>query len=351
MSLWENDPSKPWEHDVPADVIPAVKHLRRYFENAHFRFGWTTRSVCYSQLHGGIRSPHDDDYGPALDQLKSDLRPAALRFERRLLIQTLPAIFAAFHQFYIDGVCAVALANLADMIAIGRANEDRLPCSALEWAEAQARHMIRSERHLIPLWIRDVCDDRIFDPTEEQIYWREWQAPLLLIMKPSRFQAYDEKRIWERMDPQSSAETLEGFADEYVLQLETEVKEEFGLTAVDLAKQPNPQKSPASTSTKAPASAESRPTSVLDEHETARSRSTAQVQTLPASDQTAKEESDDAPWQQLSSDFAKLAGEEKSANAFPLNVMVISESNHSSDLADWKISDCQRQCKNPHSTG
>jgi hypothetical protein len=47
----------------------------------------------------------------------------------------------------------------------------------------------------------------------------------------------------------------------------------------------------------------------------------------------------DAPWQQLSTDFSKLASEEKSANARPLNVMCMAESNRLNDLADWKISD------------
>lgn len=48
-----------------------------------------------------------------------------------------------------------------------------------------------------------------------------------------------------------------------------------------------------------------------------------------------EESADDAHWQQLSGEFAKLASEEKSANAFPLGVMVVPESKPSSDVADW----------------
>ena len=51
--------------------------------------------------------------------------------------------------------------------------------------------MIRSHNHQIDIWVRDVCDKQIYDPNEdveEQIFWTKWQAPRLLIMKPSRFQ-------------------------------------------------------------------------------------------------------------------------------------------------------------------
>ena len=73
--------------------------------------------------------------------------------------------------------------------------------------------------------------------------------------------------------------------------------------------------------------------------ETARSRLTAQVQISPVSDQTAKEQSNDAPWQQFSSDFAKLAEEEKSANHRVLGVMATPDLNDRSDLAIWSIND------------
>jgi hypothetical protein len=47
----------------------------------------------------------------------------------------------------------------------------------------------------------------------------------------------------------------------------------------------------------------------------------------------------DESWQHLSSDFSKLANEEKSANAVPLSVMVSSDLDRSSDVADWKINE------------
>lgn len=154
---------------------------------------------------------------------------------------TLPAIFKGFFDFYLDGVCVQAIIVFKQLLEIGRANEGRLSCGQVEWAEAQTKHMIRSHRHGIRIWIRDVCDERVYDPLEdleEQTAWRKWQAPLLLIMKPSRTHPYEAARVWDRQDQESSSRWLEGFADQYVLRLEARLRGAAGVAAVELAKQP-----------------------------------------------------------------------------------------------------------------
>lgn len=40
-----------WEDTVPADLIPAVKHLRESFHDAHWGFGHTSQRYCYAVLH------------------------------------------------------------------------------------------------------------------------------------------------------------------------------------------------------------------------------------------------------------------------------------------------------------
>jgi hypothetical protein len=80
-----------------------------------------------------------------------------------------------------------------------------------------------------------------YDPHEDQeekIFWRKWQAPSLLIMKPSRFRPYDSTKVWERNDPETSSNWLDGLADHYVLILDIAVKSAAGNAALELAKQP-----------------------------------------------------------------------------------------------------------------
>ena len=117
--------------------------------------------------------------------------PTAQRFHDMFAQGTLPAIFKSFHDLYLEGMSVQALLIFRDLAEIGRANEKRLGIPHLKWAEAQMTHLIRSHTHSIKIWVRDVCDKRVYDPTEdreEQIFWRKWQAPMFLVMKPSLYQ-------------------------------------------------------------------------------------------------------------------------------------------------------------------
>ncbi len=57
--MYENTES--WETTVPADLIPAVKHLRKPFDEAHWGFGWTTQRLRYPLLHDQV--PDDPERG------------------------------------------------------------------------------------------------------------------------------------------------------------------------------------------------------------------------------------------------------------------------------------------------
>ncbi|MFZ0304900.1 MAG: helix-turn-helix domain-containing protein [Terracidiphilus sp.] len=248
MSLWDNEDAEPWDENVPPDLIPAIKFLRDSFDRAHSTFGLlVTMPLCYSQLHNGApKSGFDDidEYIKALVQLKSRIgRDATKRFHDLLTQGTLPAIFKGFFDFYLEGVKVQALLTFHELLGIGRSNEFRLNRSHVEWAEAQTRHLICSQRHCITLWVQYVCDDHPYDPNEdqdEQIFWRKWQAPAFLIMKPSRFGVYDSTRVWERTNSETSSRWLEALADHYVLVLESAVKDAAGHAALELAKQPKP---------------------------------------------------------------------------------------------------------------
>lgn len=180
-----------WDKGLPPALIPPIKHLRDAFEEAHRIYGRLSGRLCYHHLHPEESGDISEYLGP-LEQLKQWLGVAASqRFVALLKAGTAPAIFKAYFDLYLEGVTASALAILVDLPAIGKANENLLGDSHLDWTEAQAKNMIRSEIHAIEIWVRDVWDKKPFDPnagtTEELFFWRELQAPKLIVMKPSRY--------------------------------------------------------------------------------------------------------------------------------------------------------------------
>ena len=232
----------PWENDVPADLHSAIKHLREQFDTAHWNFGIPTSFLCYSHLHANEHDPFYEDYAKSLVQLKARVgMDAALRFNEMIAINTPAAVFKGFFDFYIEGTSVESLHIFKKMVGIGSANETRLTSTFLQWAESQAKHMIRSNIHQIDLWVRDVCDKKPYDPTEdseEQTHWRKWQAPRFLIMRPSRYEPYDAARAWERVDAETSMRWRKMFYEHYVIHLESRLRNLAGSAAVELAMQP-----------------------------------------------------------------------------------------------------------------
>ena len=233
---------EPWEKGVPPDLIPAIDHLRGSFHEAQWGCGRTTRIFCYAALHD--EAPDDPDKGllKYLRHIQNTIPFAEAReFADLLKMSTPPAIYKAYYDLYVNGTGVQALDSFANLIQIGRANEDRLSVPFLVWAETQAKHLIRSKVHRIRMWVQQVCHKQITDPNEDaeqEIFWRKWQAPSLIIMTPSRRRPYEAEKAWELNDPETSARWLKGFEDDYVLRLEMKIRKVAGEAAVALAKQP-----------------------------------------------------------------------------------------------------------------
>ncbi len=248
--LYEN--AEKWDKNVPADLVPAIKALRKSFDDAHWGCGITTKAFCYSLLHNEAVDDPAKEYINYLMHIKARVGPAATqRFHDLIKQGTPPAIFKGFYDLYLGGVGIEALIIFKELAGIGRANEKRLGNSHLEWAASQTKHMIRSHNHQIDIWVRDVCDKQIYDPNEdddEQIFWLKWQAPRLLIMKPSRFQPYVAGADWERLDAETSMSLRKTFAENYVLHLEIQLDKVAGQAAMQLAKQPKPTQNSAADS-------------------------------------------------------------------------------------------------------
>jgi len=234
--------TEPWDENVPADLMPAIKHLRKVFHDNHWSYGLLlTQRLCFAQLHPDISDEDLKDYIKPLQQLKGIVGTAAAqRFVDLLKSATPSSIFKAFFDLYLDGLTVTVLAVFTELAGVGRANEHRLDAPHLEWAEKQTQNMIRSEIHMIPTWVRNVCDHQLYDPTEdteEQIFGKKWQAPMFLIMKPSLYGPYDPARIRERFDAETSQGLLRAFAEHYVLHLEGKLEKLAGQAALALAKE------------------------------------------------------------------------------------------------------------------
>jgi hypothetical protein len=241
--------SELWKESVPADLIPAAEHLRDSFDQAHFSFGWTTTHLCYWRLHNKTPRLGTRDIQPYLDALnvlKARVGfPPSQRFISLLSKETTPAIFKAFFNFYMDGLKLQIFLIFSALLQIGMRNSNRISKSPIEWARGLSENLIEYYRHRIPLWIKDVCDEHPWDPNEdaeELIFWRKWEAPSFLVMEPSRYMVYDQQRVWERNDPETSSKWLEAFSEDYVLILGMELKDAAGRASLKQAMMPSAEK-------------------------------------------------------------------------------------------------------------
>lgn len=236
--------TEPWDKNVPADLIPAIKHLRKSFDEVHWGCGHTTGTFCYSLLRNEALDDPAKEYSNYLMHIKARVGPAATqRFHHLIKAGTPSAIFKGFYDLYLAGTSIQALIIFKELAEIGRANEKRLGVPHLEWAEAQTKHLIRSHTHNISIWVRDVCDKQAYDPKEdpeEWIFWRKWQAPKFLVMKPAGGRPYDAATAWERNDAALSSQWLKSFTEHYVLHLEMNLERASGEAGLELAKQSKP---------------------------------------------------------------------------------------------------------------
>jgi hypothetical protein len=243
-----------WVKAAPADLLPAMNHLRDSFDSAHFNFGWTTTQLCYWRLHDGTPRFGTKDiqpYANTLQALKARVGlEATQRFTKLLSKETHPAIFKAFYDLYMDGLKFQLKLIFNGLLQIGLANRSRILQDPVEWARSLSEDLVNCHRHNIPIWIKNVCDEQQYDPNEEveeQIYWHKWRAPSFLVMEPSKYRVFDPRQVWERNDKETSAKWLDAFSDDYVLILGIELKNAAGMAALKQAMTPIVEERPKET--------------------------------------------------------------------------------------------------------
>lgn len=229
------------EENLPADLRAAVKFIHHSFSEAHWKVSQVTERFCYATLHNSVVEDLNE-WATPLTQLKVIVGHAATqRFISQLTAQRLSSTVKAFFDFYLDGVETDLVRRHADLFAIALANEDRLGTSCFDWTEFQAKQLVRSQSHRIPIWVRNVCDKQPYDrgeDLEEKIYWRKWQAPNFLTMKPFMGQDYLPSTVWKRFSSEESLDLLDALVDRYVIHFDCWIRDRKGELLVEAAKRP-----------------------------------------------------------------------------------------------------------------
>jgi hypothetical protein len=237
--MYEN--TQPWETSVPAELISAVKHLRKSFDETLEGCGHITGTMCYILLHNEyVDAPSREYIDNLLPILKIVGRAAHRRFNVLIEADTPSAVFKAYCDLYLAFAGTQVVSIFKELTKIGRVHGERLDVPYLEWAESQTKDLIRSNTHRISQWVRDVCDKEVDDAREGPEERRKWQAPTFLTMKPLRDKPYDAATDWERNDAGVSSQWLEYFKDHYVLTLESNLQRASGEAALELARQSTP---------------------------------------------------------------------------------------------------------------
>ena len=241
MSKCLTEDLEDWTKDLPLDLIEVIEVLRESFEDAHFRAGFVTQVLCYSTLHAeDVEKTRE--YILPLQQIKSLVGVGATtRFHQLLEIGTLSSIAKAYFDLYLDAVTSELAGAFNHLIEIAAANDERLSIPHVAWAEFQAKHLIRSQAYRIGIWIKQVCDRQIYDASEdedEQIFWRKWQAPKMLLMAPFMHHPYDPSTASERMNIETSLEFVDRLTERYVLHVEGYLRRRKGEVLIEIAKKP-----------------------------------------------------------------------------------------------------------------
>jgi hypothetical protein len=237
------DDTQIWDDNLPEDLKAAVKFLHHSFGETHWKISSLTERFCYAMLHGEtVQDLHE--WAPPFNQLKVIVGGAATkRFISYIGAQTPSSTVRAFFDLYLDGVESDLVQHHTDLFAIAMANEGRLGTSPIDWTEFQSKQLIRSQSHMIPIWVRNVCDKQPYEPNadiEDRIYWRKWEAPGFLTMKPFMGGNYDPSAVRKRICCEESLGLLNALADRYVIHFDCWIRDRKGELLVEAAKRPRP---------------------------------------------------------------------------------------------------------------
>ena len=149
-------------------------------------------------------------------------------------------------ELYKAGLAVQAVRVFRDLLEIGITHEGSLAKPPIQWAHDLTLELAKIYENRAKFWIRAVCDppdfdtDLNWDDPDEAIMGKAWCAPLLIVMRPSRYMPFDETRQWKRADRETTKGWLNSFAEFFTILIKLHIDRLADEKTVELAKKPKP---------------------------------------------------------------------------------------------------------------
>lgn len=239
------DAPQGWVKDTPAELLPAVKHIRREFEERASKCSKLTQKLCYAALHPDAADPDIGHYIEAFAGYRQSLGTVADKeFDRLWRVKTPPAVFKAFFEIHREGLRIEIRWLFNDLLQIGVGNKTLLQTHPAQWAQEHLRILLYGRKPFFAKWVKEACDKQqqpirldTDEEFEESIFWKSWRAPKLIHMQPAGNTPYDPETAWNREDEVRSQQLLDALSQGWFIQLlEIDLERTAGLATVRLAK-------------------------------------------------------------------------------------------------------------------
>lgn len=200
-------------------ALDLVNHIRNGFDVACGRVDETTERFCYHALHPDSEFKREEQYQGILKAILQTAPPRSrVQFLQLTAKSTPPAMFAAYHGLRRKLLGKGILEVFEQIRALGSAQRTLLSLHPAIWAQNQTSAFIQLVDIRCRAWMKQVCDvQQNSKDIDESTWGREWPAPRLLVMQPSRFAVPEPERYWEREDAVTTEKWLNHFAEDVIL--------------------------------------------------------------------------------------------------------------------------------------
>jgi pyrimidine deaminase RibD-like protein len=229
-----------WKAITPSTLVAPVEHIRRMFDEGVWKYSQVTEKLCFAELHPDDKHIDLDPFKSVFPAYRRIIGPAAAQqFDRDHQLGTPPAIFHAFLQALFAGVRSEIHRLFNDLLQMAIAHREGLKEHPAEWAKTHLSILLDGNRHVVKLWVKNVCDMQDFSKPlddDEVIYWKSWRAPKLIYMQPSGSLPYSHLAVWDREGEEMTEKLLESHSSRFIQFLGFDLERVAGDAHVALAK-------------------------------------------------------------------------------------------------------------------
>ncbi len=222
---------------VPNDLLPAVTHIHKLFDDFKWSCSNVTKRLCFAALHPQTSTLVDlAPYEEALPTLFQEAGKSAQEtFLSTIARRTPPATFHAYQVLYERAVLGKLAGLFATLFETARNRPDELVGSPDKWATIEVRKAVKRNCQNIH-WVKKVCDEPIYVSPgdvsrDDAFHWRSWRAPKLVHMEPSGNTLYDPASAWHREDEVTTSSILESLQQRFDLEIRGKLEELAGQAA------------------------------------------------------------------------------------------------------------------------